>query len=308
MDPLATLGILPGSSLEETKTAYRKLCLLYHPDKNPDEGAAERFNEIYLAFKSILENPSLLDPIKISSFSTGFIQVKVPVSIKSIYLNEDVAFSVSRLVFCKRCEGSGFLGGLEDVCRHCDGKGSVDSAILKILGENSSCPVCKGSGSLSNKCCTDCGGNKRVPEQVNLRIKVSPAEAEKGGILLRNRGNEHSKGMFGDIKVILKVKIDNTVHMANGNFITHAKISPVDRILCSSKQVDIYGKLLTFSVMQEYDYCTIEDVRPGIPQRKLTVKFAEFFPIVTPQTRSLYEKILEIERSMFFEEKKAPQE
>jgi|GEM_PF-6383492 len=44
------LELKKGASLEEVKRAYRKLALQYHPDKNTDEGAAEKFKQINEAY------------------------------------------------------------------------------------------------------------------------------------------------------------------------------------------------------------------------------------------------------------------
>jgi len=51
------LQIEPHSSLAEIKQAFRKLALIYHPDKNPSDKYAEiQFNEIKEAYE-VLTNP-----------------------------------------------------------------------------------------------------------------------------------------------------------------------------------------------------------------------------------------------------------
>ena len=40
-DPFAILGIAAGTSEREIKRAYRKMSLLYHPDKNIGDAVAE---------------------------------------------------------------------------------------------------------------------------------------------------------------------------------------------------------------------------------------------------------------------------
>jgi molecular chaperone DnaJ len=44
------LGVSKKASKEEIKKAYRKLALQYHPDRNKDPAAAERFKEINHAY------------------------------------------------------------------------------------------------------------------------------------------------------------------------------------------------------------------------------------------------------------------
>ncbi len=44
------LGVLPGATEKQIKTAYRKLAMKYHPDLNQDPGAQEKFFEIDAAY------------------------------------------------------------------------------------------------------------------------------------------------------------------------------------------------------------------------------------------------------------------
>ncbi len=56
-DPYKTLGVEKKASEEEIKKAYRKLARRWHPDRNPDDSAAEeRFKEIQEAY-GILSDP-----------------------------------------------------------------------------------------------------------------------------------------------------------------------------------------------------------------------------------------------------------
>ena len=56
-DPYEILGVSPSAPAEDIKVAYRKAARLYHPDKNPDPAAADRFRSIQTAYE-LLADPT----------------------------------------------------------------------------------------------------------------------------------------------------------------------------------------------------------------------------------------------------------
>jgi len=55
-DYYETLNVAPTAKLQEIKKSFRKLAMKYHPDKNKDEGAQEKFQELSEAY-AILSDP-----------------------------------------------------------------------------------------------------------------------------------------------------------------------------------------------------------------------------------------------------------
>ena len=54
-DYYALLGVDPGATTAQIKSAYRKLAKQYHPDVNTSSDAAERFREITEAYDTLTD-------------------------------------------------------------------------------------------------------------------------------------------------------------------------------------------------------------------------------------------------------------
>jgi len=54
MDSYAILGIAPGASPTDIKRAYRRLAMRWHPDRNADPEATERFKAIRGAYDYLM--------------------------------------------------------------------------------------------------------------------------------------------------------------------------------------------------------------------------------------------------------------
>lgn len=76
VDYYAILGVSPNASENEIKKAYRKLALVWHPDKNPDnqEEASLKFREISQAYDVLSNTDSrqMFDRYGSESQSDGF--------------------------------------------------------------------------------------------------------------------------------------------------------------------------------------------------------------------------------------------
>ncbi len=59
IDLYKVLGLSPGAKDTEVRSAYKKLALEFHPDKNKDPKAGEKFQAIQSAYETITEQQKL---------------------------------------------------------------------------------------------------------------------------------------------------------------------------------------------------------------------------------------------------------
>ena len=50
------LGVDKGADAKEVKRAYRKLAMKYHPDRNSDDDAQEKFKEVNRAYDTLRDD------------------------------------------------------------------------------------------------------------------------------------------------------------------------------------------------------------------------------------------------------------
>ena len=73
MDYYQVLGVSKNSSKQELKSAYRKLALKWHPDKNKEKGAEQKFKEINQAYETLSDpkKKDMYDQVGHSAYSSG---------------------------------------------------------------------------------------------------------------------------------------------------------------------------------------------------------------------------------------------
>ncbi|GIW94936.1 MAG: chaperone protein DnaJ [Pirellulaceae bacterium] len=80
---------------------------------------------------------------------------------------------------CNTCGGSGARpGSTHEICRQCGGRGQIVQA-AGMIRIQTTCPVCRGAGSLVTEWCPDCRGQGMVQRKVELDVHV-PAGIDDG--------------------------------------------------------------------------------------------------------------------------------
>ncbi len=220
-DYYAILGVEKSATKEEIKKAYRKLARLYHPDRNPDPEAEEKFKEINEAYHVLSddEKKEEYDRILRSGDESKFrdfmeyiqefiesiikgerekakrpkkgqdIRLKLYLTLEEAAFGSEKEVEYERWIDCPDCEGKGVKGKAETVvCHACEGKGRRVSGIFSFPRP---CSVCRGKGFIVKNPCPTCFGRGRVTTQAKIKVTVPPA-TDEGEIL-----KVPEKGHFG---------------------------------------------------------------------------------------------------------------
>lgn len=278
-DYYETLGISRNATLEEMKTAYRRLALKYHPDKNPgDLAAEERFKRLSEAYQvlSDTEKRQLYDLYGhaglagldvggfggfediFSSFGEVFedffgfgrrrgrarpqpgadLRQRVVMTLEQVVQGMNTSLEVERRAPCRACQGTGLPpGSRPQTCPRCHGRGQVGQArgLLKIY---TTCPECRGAGSLIATPCQECRGAGAIREKKQVQLRIPPGVDSGTRLRLRGEGEAGSSGgPPGDLYIEVQITPHPLFTREGKNLQYRAQLSFVEAALGS--EVDI---------------------------------------------------------------------
>ena len=233
-DYYEVLGIPRNASDEEVRKAFRRLAFQYHPDRNRDADAEDRFKEINEAYQCLCDPGKRqhydiygqqgaragdyqdfgfggLGEIFETFFGSAFGEARpdAPVQGESFRLRTTLTFeesasgcirefTIRRTETCTECRGTGCASGTAPLrCPECRGSGRVRRTEQSIFGRFSHvvrCVRCGGAGSIVTNPCDTCKGKSTVVAAHTLRVDV-PAGIDTGGtVTLRGQGSVGSNG------------------------------------------------------------------------------------------------------------------
>jgi molecular chaperone DnaJ len=231
-DYYEVLGVARTASGSEIATAYRKLAIKYHPDKNPDDQEAiDRFKEAAEAFE-ILNDPekrsrydryghagvngrggahhfndvedifSAFGDIFGDLFGGGRNRPQKGRDVRcdaTLTLHEAAAGVTKTVEFqrherCEDCKGTGAAAGSKrEICGYCRGQGRVIQS-AGIVRMQTTCPACHGAGSVVKNPCTSCRGTGQKLKKVVTDVEIPPGVDDEMRVRITGQGEPSPNG------------------------------------------------------------------------------------------------------------------
>ena len=228
------LSVARDASGDEIKRAYRKLAMRYHPDRNPDDGAAEhKFKEISEAYEvlSDAEKRQAYDRFGHAAFegaagggfdfSTSFADVfddlfgefmgggrrrsggvsrgadmryNLEISLEEAYHGKSAQLRVPTSVTCEACEGGAAEGGAKPSVCGTCQGYGKVRAQQGFFTIERTCPTCHGAGQVIQNPCQVCAGAGRVERDKTLVVNIPPGVEEGTRIRLSGEGEAGLRG------------------------------------------------------------------------------------------------------------------
>jgi molecular chaperone DnaJ len=240
-DYYVILGVSPASSRDEIKQAYRALAMKYHPDRNPDNPAAEdSFKEASEAYAvlSDAERRKQYDRYGHAAFASsgqGFeggdfgavseiieglfgdvfsgrrkrrggrdVTYDLEISFTDAALGIEKQIEVNRPGPCASCEGTGAQPGTPvHQCNVCQGRGQVKYQ-RGLFSAARTCHGCNGTGKKIPNPCETCDGTGSTLRSEPMNVKI-PAGVQDGAVRTVRGAGEASPGGNGDLHINIKV-------------------------------------------------------------------------------------------------------
>ena len=245
-NPYSVLGVEQAASQDEIKSAYRKLALKYHPDRNAgNREAEERFKELSEAYATLRdpESRARFDRYGHTGGAAGRPDFST-VDWQTVFNEADIniqwdssgempktghpVFDMLFGVMTGMMRQSGLLPG-ED--RKLTLPITLETALtgssrrVHVPGP-SVCGQCKGSGLEAGVMCERCAGQgvRRRGEEVELSIP----RGVKSGKTLRLKGLGGPGNPPGDVLVTLDVKVPTDVRVEGNDIFTELPLTPLE--------------------------------------------------------------------------------
>lgn len=142
------------------------------------------------------------------------LETEVEVTLDEVYAGTSRDIEFTRLDICSVCSGDGAKPGTQpQLCTVCGGVGQVDQIGLGgMFRMRTTCPQCRGRGSVILQKCPECRGSGRMSVRRKLSVKIPRGIRDSQAVRVAEEGeppppeiSPRGEGIRGDLHVLVRV-------------------------------------------------------------------------------------------------------
>jgi len=265
------LGVAAGASKDEVKSAFKRMAVKYHPDRNKSEGAEEKFKEINEAFQLIdkygTSGSHSSSTNQYSSYAAAdhlaeelrrkmeetfgfgkstnpFVNLKpepvietVQISFKESVLGLEKEVPIKRRERCGTCKGTKKVYINKKMCPKCGGN-KYRSYGGNKSGKKLPCVTCDATGYVGDtKPCATCMGLGTKTNEHILKVKIPARSKHSERIVVNNAGHWQVGEVFGNVVIVVGVSEDMDMHLDGSDVISVIELSLLEALQGAKKRL-----------------------------------------------------------------------
>ncbi|MSP83219.1 MAG: molecular chaperone DnaJ [Alphaproteobacteria bacterium] len=228
------LGVARGASADELKSAYRKLAMKHHPDRNPGDAAAgQSFRDANEAYEILKDGQkrAAYDQYGHAAFeqgngSGGFdftttfadvfddlfgeftgqrrgrggvrrgsdLRYNLEITLEEAFAGKQTKIRVPAAVSCESCQGSGSSDGSQPTACPTCGGAGKVRAQQGFFTIERTCVACGGAGRVIRNPCRPCQGSGRMARDKTLSVNIPVGVEDGTRIRLTGEGEAGMRG------------------------------------------------------------------------------------------------------------------
>lgn len=276
------LGVTKTATAEDIKKAYRSLAMKYHPDRNSEPDAEDKFKEAKEAYECLSDHAKReaydqfghQEPGQhharggFSNFEEMFkrhfrqqqqkpqdepnrpVQQHIELTLEEANSGCVKRVKYQRVVGCKTCDGTGSKSKTPEMCKACNGMGQVVHEPMPGFRVAETCHACHGKGTHVADPCDDCFGSGVKYEYAEGDVRIPSGVTES--IIIRSGGKGHQQNPAlppGDLMVHIQILPHHRFQRMGNDLACEIEVDFVTAILGGPARLDtIHGDTLELTI------------------------------------------------------------
>ena len=248
------LGVSEEASLDEIKSAYRKLARKYHPDlNNGDEKSCLKFKEVTSAYE-ILSNASKRRDYDMLRRPYSRYEYKYTTSANKTEKPKSNNFkqttNTKRNIFDDIVYSFKKGQDIQTEITITQAE-AINGCVKKInILHTHTCPNCNGKVFLNGLTCPTCNGTGEQSIHKIIKVRIPKGAKDGKKIKIANEGNRsYNGGANGDLYILVKVEKDERFTVNGLDVESEVSVTPYDAILGGFVEIEtISGETVSMKI------------------------------------------------------------